>query len=37
MDALCGTSSLWLYPVPALEPSYNKNGKSAIRFALGPP
>jgi hypothetical protein len=29
MDALCGTSSLWLYPVPALEPSYNRNGKQA--------
>lgn len=29
MDVLCGTSSLWLYPVPALEPYYNRNGKRA--------
>lgn len=29
MDALCGTSSLWLYPVPALEPHFNKNGRVA--------
>ncbi|GLI81789.1 hypothetical protein PoHVEF18_010179 [Penicillium ochrochloron] len=26
MDGLCGTSSQWLYDVPALEPHYNKNG-----------
>ncbi|KAJ5392221.1 hypothetical protein N7509_007711 [Penicillium cosmopolitanum] len=27
MDGLCGTSSSWLFPVPALEPKYNKSGK----------
>lgn len=27
MDGLCGTSSSWLFPVPALEPEYNKSGK----------
>lgn len=27
MDGLCGTSSLWLTSVSALEPKYNKNGK----------
>ncbi|KAJ5127406.1 hypothetical protein N7448_008185 [Penicillium atrosanguineum] len=32
MDALCGTSSLWLYPVPALEPSYNRNVIAAATY-----
>lgn len=27
MDGLCGTSSLWLTSVSAIEPKYNKNGK----------
>lgn len=27
MDGLCGTSSSWLYDVPALEPKYNESGK----------
>ncbi|KAJ5577869.1 uncharacterized protein N7459_006833 [Penicillium hispanicum] len=32
MDGLCGTSSLWLIPVPAIEPSYNRNVIAAASY-----
>ncbi|KAJ5915463.1 hypothetical protein N7466_011396 [Penicillium verhagenii] len=32
MDGLCGTSSLWLNPVSAIEPQYNKNVIAAAAY-----
>ncbi|KAJ6121741.1 hypothetical protein N7512_004206 [Penicillium capsulatum] len=32
MDGLCGTSSLWLYPVVGLEPQYNRNVIAAASY-----
>ncbi|KAJ5088242.1 hypothetical protein N7456_011858 [Penicillium angulare] len=34
MDGLCGTSSLWLNPVPGLEPKYNRNGPHLSNFPI---
>ncbi|KAJ5658190.1 uncharacterized protein N7484_001839 [Penicillium longicatenatum] len=32
MDGLCGTSSLWLNPVSAIEPQYNQNVIAAAAY-----
>ncbi|CAI7579259.1 unnamed protein product [Penicillium pancosmium] len=32
MDGLCGTSSSWLFPVPALEPKYNESVIAAVCY-----
>lgn len=36
MDGLCGTSSQWLFDVPALEPQFNKSGEYILYLRLSP-